>query len=169
MTQVTLGCDAMVEHHRVEVTGEGMTDAQVVALATQSGVNADGDRDMILARLSAVTHKTPLPGLRLLTCLFPVDMPVMEVATTVTISNGIWDNWTAGGLAASPAPVWVASTSPAVQVVLAEHYGCVAGAPADLEMTYYTENGPPGVGPDITPPAVTPPVPVSAVTSEVTP
>lgn len=151
MITVLIGTDKMSEQRRANLPVEGKTKDELVALADQHGVTVDDNptKEMLAARLEAVTAKHPVAGKRLLTCLFPEDMPTVEIITTVTAAKGIWDNWTPG-YGEWPTPDWVSSTSAAVEAVLAEHFGCVAGTPDDLEATHYTEHGPAGVGPGTT-------------------
>lgn len=86
------------------------------------------------------TAYRPMDGLRVLT-IGPVDKPMPQVFTEITHAMGLY------GYHSDDPPAWVWSDSPGMQALLAEHYGCAAGKPADLEETHYTENGPPGVGP----------------------
>lgn len=147
MKQVLLGTDRLVESYKVEVSSS-LPEPELRGMAEKTGVMLSDDPsiEMIAARLSAVAYKRPLDGLRLITCTFPDSMSTMECANTVTISRGFWDTMTPGSLEESGAPLWVASDSPALEALLAEHFGCPAGVPADLEAIYHTENGPPGVG-----------------------
>lgn len=53
-------------------------------------------------------------------------------------------HWQATG---NGTPAWVWSDNPDFAVLLGAFYGCPVGRPDDVEMTHYTESGPPGVGP----------------------
>ena len=83
----------------------------------------------------------PLKGKRVTVVEFPEDVSLSEAFASVTAANGIWANHS------DKPPAWVASDSPGLQALLAEHFGCEEGAPKDLEDNYHTLNGPPGVGP----------------------
>lgn len=55
----------------------------------------------------------------------------------VIAPNGLWANQSA------EPPAWVASDHKGLESLLAEHYGCPAGIPRDVEETHYTTAGPP--------------------------
>lgn len=83
----------------------------------------------------------PLDGDRVTTVVFPEGTSIAEAFATVTAGNGVWANHSDG------TPTWVECSSAGLQALLAEHYGCDEGKPADVEDTHYTTSGPPGVGP----------------------
>lgn len=70
----------------------------------------------------------------------PVDKPLGELFIDIVSNNGLY------GYHSDHPPKWVASDSPGLQALLAEHWGCAAGKPDDVEDTHTTLNGPPGVG-----------------------
>lgn len=152
MTTVLLGTDHAVESYRTGVEPDAHSADDLRTLAEQNGVALDDkpDKAVLAARLSGVIRKRNLDGARVVTVTFPDDMPLMEIATTITIAQGVWDSHSPGGYADSGAPTWVDSDSSALAALLAEHFGCDVGAPADVERTHWTENGPPGVGPKAT-------------------
>ena len=145
---VLLGTDRPVESYRTEVD-PGLSAKHLKALAVEAGVEVGDNpgRDLLAARLESVTRKRDIAGPSVVTVNFPDGMPLMECANTITLPQGIWDSHSPGAFADSGSPLWVESDSPALQALLAEHYGCAAGAPASLENDYYTENGPPSTGP----------------------
>lgn len=147
---VLLGTSRAVESFRSEVAAADHTADELRALAEQAGVDVSDrpSKELLAARLSAVAHKRPLDGDRVVRVNFPDGMPLMECAQTVTIPKGVWDFHSPGDHTESGAPAWVESDSPALQALLAEHFGCASGAPADVEITHHTEHGPPGIGPD---------------------
>ncbi len=73
--------------------------------------------------------------------------PAHEALAAVIHPIGAWRETGIGD------PTWVRSSHPALEALLAEHYGCPAGYPADLEDTHYTRHGlgfyPPGQRPPI--------------------
>lgn len=83
---------------------------------------------------------TPMEGARVLTMKIPDDVSTAEAFVAVTSKNGIAEKWLG-----DEAPTWVAAETPGLQMLLAEHFGCAEGKPADVEDTHWTENGPPGV------------------------
>jgi len=128
---VLLGTDRPVESYRTDVAPD-LSAKQLHALAVEAGVEV-GDRpsaELLRARLEGVTRKRDLDGKRTVTVRFPDGMPLMECAGTVTLPQGIWDSHSPGAFADSGSPLWVESDSPALQALLAEHFGCAAGAPA---------------------------------------
>lgn len=141
---VRMGTDAPVEAYHLEVDPADHTAAELLALAAERGVMTDDkpSKDMLAARLSAVNHYRDLDGLRVVTVDIPPGMPLMQAAATITLGRGVWESHSKG-----QPPTWVESDNPVLAGLLAEHYGCVVGAPADVEATHYTESGPPGVGP----------------------
>lgn len=146
--RVLLGTNKAVESYKTDVD-ESLSHDELLERAEAAGVATDSVSDkMIAARLSGVIHKRDLPGKRTVSCAFPDEMSLMECANTITISKGIWDSHSPGDFADSGKPTWVWSDSPSLQALLAEHYGCDAGVPDDVEDTHHTESGPPGVGPD---------------------
>ena len=131
MVFVLLGTDRPVESYRTEVAPD-LSAKQLHALAAEAGVEV-GDRpgaELLRARLEGVTRKRDLAGPSVVTVNFPDGMPLMECANTVTLPQGVWDSHSPGAFADSGSPLWVGSDSPALQALLAEHYGCPAGAPA---------------------------------------
>lgn len=95
------------------------------------------------AEKNEFTHKDEVLGARVLTVTPPDGKPIMEVLADITAeSRGIMFYHT------NQPPAWVAcDDEPAIAAILAAHYGCAAGRPADVEETHWTEAGPPGVGP----------------------
>lgn len=96
---------------------------------------------------------SPLDGPCVTYVAIPEDKKLSEVFLDITKSTGIWVNHSAvgrdeqGNIVAEP-PTWVDSDMPGLADLLAAEYGCVVGAPDDLEATHHTDDGPPGVGPD---------------------
>lgn len=83
-----------------------------------------------------------ISGPRVLRVEVPDADPVGETFLTVTHpSRGVVAHHSPTG------PTWVScAASPALEAILAEHYGCSSGRPADVEDTHWTLNGPPGTG-----------------------
>lgn len=72
------------------------------------------------------------------------DVNLSEAFTTITDPRGAWGAHAAQG----DSPSWVYSDNAALQMLLAQHFGCVEGRPDNVEATHHTLAGPPGVGPD---------------------
>jgi hypothetical protein len=87
----------------------------------------------------------PLDGLRVCSIHVPEGQPTGETFTTIVHP--------ARGIAAvhsDKAPTWVSCPDkPALEALLAEHFGCPVGKPADVEETHWTVSGPPGVGVEV--------------------
>ncbi len=81
-----------------------------------------------------------LNGNRVTSVTFPEGVSLGEAFTTITAPGGAWSSHS------DKPPAWVETSSGGLDALLAEHFGCEIGAPADLEDAYHTENGPPGVG-----------------------
>ena len=80
-----------------------------------------GNRDAVEVTRDATGAKirTVLPaGRRCTTVQAPEGATLGEVFTSITAPGGVWANHSDGK------PAWVASTSPALAGLLAEHYGC---------------------------------------------
>src|ERR1035437_3917250 len=77
-------------------------------------------------------------------------LPANEALVAVTHPmSGIWGRHGEGG------PSWIWSDNKDLQAVLSGFYGVSGGRPDDIEITYYTRFGAPGVGPIVvTPPDV---------------
>lgn len=84
---------------------------------------------------------TTLDGPRVTYVDFADEKTLGEAFVAITDPRGVWGAHTDGGV--TPTYVW--SDNASLQALLAEHFGCPAGRPADLEQTYYTVNGPAGV------------------------
>lgn len=69
----------------------------------------------------------------------------------VAVVHPIHGSWARGSTPGS-SPTWVACSDPDLEATLAQHYGCAAGRPADVEDTHFTQHGallyPPGAAPD---------------------
>lgn len=55
---------------------------------------------------------------------------LLDCVRSITAPDGAWANHTWG--TPDPSPLWVASNSPSLEMVLAEHFGCPAGWPDDF-------------------------------------
>lgn len=84
--------------------------------------------------------RTPLEGApRVLECQVPDDWNLGETFRTITDPGGIMAAHSSG------VPAWVSCPDkPNLEALLAEHYGCAAGKPGDVEQTHWTTAGPPG-------------------------
>lgn len=84
---------------------------------------------------------TDLDGPRVTYVNFADDVSLGEAFVSVTDPRGVWGAHTASS---DTKPLFVWSDNASLQSLLAEHFGCSAGRPADLEQVYYTTNGPAG-------------------------
>lgn len=98
------------------------------------GVGRDDKTDEVLFE--------KIDGQRVFRMVTPEGWTLGETFTSITQPvRGAWANHSD-----SP-PAWVETNSAGLTALLAEHFGCEAGAPKDLEEKYHTLNGPPGYGP----------------------
>ncbi len=65
--------------------------------------------------------------------------PDDEAMLVVTHASGMWP------VHSACPPTWVECDNVALAAAIARFYGCPVGAPADVEQTHHTFNGPPGV------------------------
>lgn len=140
---VELG-NAAAKTGSTEVVDPKAHSAEALAdMAAQAGVDSSGNKEQVAARLSAVVRYEPLDGERVTTIRLPDDISLAEAFVTITSDRGVWASHSD-----EPA-TWVAcDDSPGLEALLAEHFDCEVGRPADVEDTHHTMHGPPGVGPD---------------------
>lgn len=79
------------------------------AFHTEQQTHPEGDTTVV---------RVPLKGKSCTDVRFPPGIPLMEAAISITHAQGVWAANSNGQ------PAWVASTSPPLATLLAEHYGC---------------------------------------------
>lgn len=135
---VRFGSTTSKEGRYTTVDPADHTAAELNALAAKRGVDASGTKEQLAALLSAVVEFSPLDEPRVTTVSIPDGVSLSEAFATLTSAKGVVA-YHADDVA------WVECDSPGLTALLVEHYGCEVGAPADLEATHHTFNGPPGV------------------------
>jgi len=138
-----------VTYHRVH---DGTTSA---GLAVYSMPDEAGDDSLFPEALAAALNGQNGPTRKLLIDAWLSDpsgvkgLPNHEAF--VAVAHPIHGSW-ARTAAPGSTPEWVWSDHAGLQKMLAEHFGCAEGRPADVEDTHYTQHGalmyPPGAAPD---------------------
>lgn len=135
--EIYMGVPMMKEAYRIEISHLDHGPERLAAMLRERSLpEIEGeDPAMTAARISGTNLHRPLEGKRTLVVRFPDGTPLGEILTSVTVpKRGIWANWSQeiSDQVYHP-PAWVTCDNKGVELVLAEHYGCPAGHPDEID------------------------------------
>lgn len=123
MAVVTLGNANPVETWHEQVDAEDFTRDELGEQCTAAGLDTTGTKADLAARLSAVVHRRALGERSVTSVSIPDGMSLGEAFACVTAGGqGVWAYHSD-----DPAPAWVHSDDPALQLLLAAHFGAPEG------------------------------------------
>jgi len=78
-------------------------------------------------------HHRAVDGARVTTVVIPDSYTLVDAVSAVLAQDGAWNHHTQGDNPGDVTPDWVESDNEALGTLLASHFGCPAGRPADWD------------------------------------